>query len=96
LLALLPVTIEERLSQTDAEARMAEYARAGITVTAHLATFATAALEIAAAPPAALTLVGAVPGAALPMRLPPLPAPRARVLRARLEAAGADVWEVAA
>lgn len=96
LLPLLPVTVEERLSQEQAETRMAEYAAAGFTVTAHLSTFATSTLEIGAAPPAALTLVGVGPGVALPIRLPPLAAPRARALRARLEAAGADVWEAAA
>ena len=96
LLPLLPVTVEERRSQAEAEARMADYAAAGFTVTAHLATFATATLEVAAAPPAALSLIGAVSDAALPLRLPPLSAPRARVLRARLEAVGAEVWEAAA
>jgi hypothetical protein len=96
LLDLLPVVIEERVPQAQVHVRLCEFAAAGFTVTAHLATFATTTLEIVAAPPAALGLVGAAPGSRLPLRLPPAGAQRARVLRARLEAAGADVVQAAA
>lgn len=94
LLAALPVLVETDLPLAGLEERLACYAEAGLTVTAELESFAPVVLEVLSASPDALAAVG-LPGKA-PLATPPMPRPRARLLRHRLEAAGAEVWEVAA
>ncbi|KPF75258.1 hypothetical protein IP88_07205 [alpha proteobacterium AAP81b] len=94
LLGALPVPVESDLPLAGLEARLADYADAGLTVTAELESFATVVLEVLAASEQALAAAG-LSGSA-PLATPPLPRPRARLLRHRLEAAGAEVWEAAA
>ena len=90
LRAALPLTVEEGIALAEAPARLAAYAQAGLTARAELATFAMEALDILAAPEGALARAG-LPDARAPLRTAPMPRPRARLLRARLEAAGAEV-----
>jgi hypothetical protein len=90
LRAALPLTVEEGIALAEAPARLAAYAQAGLTARAELASFAMEALDILAAPEGALALAG-LPDARAPLRTAPMPRPRARLLRARLEAAGAEV-----
>ncbi|MET0179131.1 MAG: hypothetical protein ABW194_01450 [Novosphingobium sp.] len=92
---LLPVVIEERVPHGELASRLAAFAAHGIEVVARLATFAATTLELRRGPPAALALAGVAARTALPVRLPPLPAVRARLLRAKLEAAGAEVLQLA-
>jgi hypothetical protein len=94
LLAALPVLVETDLPLAGLEERLARYAEAGLTVTAELESFVPVVLEILNASPDALAAAG-LSGKA-PLATPPMPRPRARLLRHRLEAAGAEVWEVAA
>ncbi|TFI59036.1 hypothetical protein E2493_07240 [Sphingomonas parva] len=91
LAGLLPVVVEDGIPHERVEARLLDYAAHGLAVTARLATFAEQVLVVDSGPPEALALLGIDTAAALPLRLPPLPAPRARLARHRLEAAGADV-----
>lgn len=90
LAELLPVVVEESIPHERVENRLLEYAAHGMTVTARLANFAQQILVVDAAPPEALAILG-VDESALPLRLPPLVACRAKLARHRLEAAGADV-----
>ena len=94
LLAALPVLVETDLPLAGLELRLADYAEAGLTVTAELESFVPVVLEVLEASPDALAAAG-LSGKA-PLATPPMPRPRARLLRHRLEAAGAEVWEVAA
>ena len=95
LVELLPVVVEDGIPHEGVEARLLDYAAHGMTVTARLANFARQVLVVDTAPPEALEILG-VEAAALPLRLPPLVAPRARLARHRLEAAGADVSQLPA
>jgi hypothetical protein len=88
---VLPVVVEEQVPHADVEARLLAYAEHGMTVTARLANFAEQILVVEAAPPAARGMLGVDGAAPLPLSLPPLGTARARVLRWRLEAAGAEV-----
>lgn len=94
LLAAAPVPLEMDVPLEGLDARLADYAAAGIEVTAELESFSPVVLEVVSAKPEALRAAG-VNGPA-PCLTPPMPRPRARVLRHRLEAAGAEVLEVAA
>lgn len=94
LLAALPVLVEADLPLAGLEARLAAFAEAGLVVTAELESFAPVVLEVLSASPAALAAVGL--SGPVPLATPPMPRPRARLLRHRLEAAGAEVWEAAA
>lgn len=89
--ALAPVTVEDGVSHADVENRLKAYAAYGLSVTARLASFAEHVLVVESAPPPALALIGASANATLPLQLPPLSLARARLLRAQLEQAGADV-----
>ena len=94
VLQALPLVVESDLPLAGLEARLADYAQAGMTATAELESFAPVVLEVLSASPEALAaagLTGRVPFATVPM-----PRPRARLLRHRLEAAGAEVWEAVA
>ena len=93
MVALAPVAIEDGVSHADVEMRLKAYAAHGLSVTARLASFAEHVLVVESAPPPALALVGASGNAVLPLQLPPLSLARARLLRARLEQAGADVLQ---
>ena len=90
LVSLLPLAIESRLAYAEIAPRMAAYAAAGFTTTARLTTFEPVALDVLAAPDGVLEAHG-FPRALLPLRTPSMSEPYARVLRAKLEAAGADV-----
>ena len=90
LVSLLPLAIESRLAYAEIAPRMAAYAAAGFTTTARLTTFEPVALDVLAAPDGVLEAHG-FPRAVLPLRTPSMSEPYARVLRAKLEAAGADV-----
>jgi hypothetical protein len=90
LVSLLPLAIESRLAYTEIAPRMAAYAAAGFATTARLTTFEPVALEVLAAPSGVLEAHGFT-RVELPLRTPSMSEPLARVLRARLEAAGADV-----
>lgn len=94
LCALLPVPVERHVPFAALQARLAEYAAGGLGVRAELATFAAVQLEVLSAPPGLLRAEG-FGAASLPFRTPAMVEPRARMLRARLEAAGADVLELA-
>ena len=96
LAALLPVVVEDGVPHDRVAARLRDYAAYGLTVSARLANFAEQVLVVDSAPPEALALLGIDSAAPLPLRLPPLAAPRARLARHRLEAAGADVSQFAA
>ena len=85
----LPVPIEAGVAFADLEGRLAAYAETGLTVRAELETFSHQALDILSAPAAVLAEVGLSGVAPLATGLMPLP--RARLLRHRLEAAGAEV-----
>jgi len=91
LLQLLPVTIEEDLGHNEIGPRLQAYAESGLQVTARLSSFDNRVLELVTAPPAARALLRLTGSTRPPLRLPPLGAARARVLRARLEATGAEV-----
>lgn len=94
LRALMPLPVERHLPYLALQARLGEYAANGLSVRADLGTFSSVQLEVLSAPPGLLQTEGfdAVEGI---FRTPAMTEARARVLRARLEAAGADVLEVA-
>lgn len=94
LRAAVPVPLEQDVPLAGLEARLADYAAAGLEVTAELESFAPVVLEVLSAAPDVLRTLG-LNGPA-PCLTPPMPRPRARVLRHRLEAAGAEVQEVMA
>jgi len=85
----LPVTVEAGIAFDEVSSRMAAYAAAGLSVRAEMETFSHVSLDILSAPPEALAAVG-LPGPA-PLSTAPMPRPRARLLRHRLEVAGAEV-----
>lgn len=85
----LPVTVEVGIAFDEVSARMAAYATAGFTVRAEMETFSHVGLDILSARPEALAAVG-LPAPA-PLSTAPMPRPRARLLRHKLEAAGAEV-----
>ena len=85
----LPVPIEAGVAFADLEDRMAAYEAANLHVRAELETFAHQALDILSAPAALLAEFGLAGPA--PLATPPMPRPHARLLRHRLEAAGAEV-----
>jgi len=85
----LPVTVEVGIAFDAVSARMALYAAAGLTVRAEMETFSHVGLDILSARPEALAEVG-LPSPA-PLSTAPMPRPRAKLLRHRLEAAGAEV-----
>ncbi len=87
--ALLPCPIVERVAYGDVAARLAAFTASGFDVRADLESFAPVALDVRAAPPGALEQVGLA--GETPCVTPPLPREQARVLRARLEALGAEV-----
>ncbi len=89
LAAALPVPIADGVAYDDVPLRLAAFAAAGFGATAELATFASVALDVLAASAGALAETGLT--ARPPFRTAPMPAARAHLLRARLEAAGADV-----
>jgi len=91
LATVLPVPVEVRVPFVEVSTRLAAYADAGFGARAELETFATVALDVHAATADALASAGlaGIP----PFRTVPMPEPRARLMRARLEAAGADVVE---
>jgi hypothetical protein len=90
---LLPVAVERHVPFAALQERLAQYTAAGCEVRAELSTFAAVQLDILSAPPGLLQAEGFQ--ARAPFRTPSMVEPRARVLRARLEAAGAEVLEVA-
>lgn len=98
LLAAAPATLASDLRYGEFDAALARLAACGLSARAELATFRPVALEIAAATDteavaremAALGLLDRA--VTLPLITPPMPAPLARLARARLEAAGAEVW----
>jgi hypothetical protein len=85
----LPVTVEVGVAFDEVSARMAAYAAAGFTARAEMETFSHVGLDILSARPEVLAEVG-LPAPA-PLSTAPMPRPRARLLRYRLEAAGAEV-----
>lgn len=85
----LPVPVEAGVAFADLEGRMAAYAEAGLTVRAELETFSYQALDIISAPARVLAEIG-LPDAA-PVSTALMARPRARLMRHRLEAAGAEV-----
>ncbi|AYV47428.1 hypothetical protein C1707_14805 [Caulobacter flavus] len=85
----LPVPVEAGVAFDALESRLAAYAEAGLTVRAELETFSYQALDVLSAPAATLAELG-LPGPA-PLTTGLMPRPRARLLRHRLEAAGAEV-----
>lgn len=95
LLALAPVPLEENVPYPAVEARLSDYAAAGFQVRAELASFAREMVEVVSAPAEALTAAG-LGAQRAPCLSPPLQRLAARVLRAELEAAGAEVWSVPA
>ncbi len=95
LLALAPVPLEENVPFVEVEARLADYAAAGFRVRAELTSFAREMVEVVSAPAEALTAAG-LGGKRPPCLTPPLLRLAARVLRAELEAAGAQAWSVPA
>lgn len=95
LLALAPVPIVENVPFAEVEGRLADYAAAGFRVRAELASFAREAVEVVSAPAEALTAAG-LGGKRAPCLTPPLLRLAARVLRAELEAAGAQAWSIPA
>lgn len=96
LAGALPVLVETDLPLAGLDARLAAYADAGMAVTAELESFAPVVLDVLAASPAALAAAGLGAAGPPPFATAPMPRPRARLLRHRLEAAGADVLEAAA
>ena len=88
--ALLPCPILERLRYADVPERLAALAEAGFAARADLETFASHVLTVRSAPPGTLAAVGLVGTA--PCATPPMPRARALMIRAQLEAAGADVF----
>lgn len=96
LAGALPVLVETDLPLDGLDARLAAYADAGMAVTAELESFAPVVLDVLAASPAALAAAGLDSAGPPPFATAPMPRPRARLLRHRLEAAGADVLEAAA
>lgn len=98
LIAATPVTLASDLRYGEFDAPLARLAQCGLVARAVLATFRPIALEIAAASDgeavasemAALGLLDQA--VTLPFVTPAMPAPLARLARARLEAAGAEVW----
>jgi hypothetical protein len=89
----LPVQIESDLPLACVEARLASYAKEGLVATAELESFSLIRLEILSASATALAAVGL--SGRLPLMTSPLPRPRARLMRHRLEIAGAEVLEAA-
>lgn len=89
----LPVQIESNLPLAYVEARLASYAKEGLVATAELESFSLVRLEILSASTAALAAVGL--SGRLPLMTSPLPRPRAKLMRHRLEIAGAEVLEAA-
>jgi hypothetical protein len=85
----LPVPIEAGVAFADLEGRLAAYAEAKLTVRAELETFSHQALDILSAPDGVLARMGLTGAAPLSTGL--MPRPRARLLRHRLETAGAEV-----
>ena len=88
--------LEDGLTADTMSERLALYAEAGLNAGAELTTFQTAALEIADAPDrealrAALAALGFEDGP-LPLTSPPMPETQARIARAVLESAGAEVY----
>ena len=94
LAAVLPVPVEANVRFDEAPGRLAAYVEAGFGATAELSTFTGVALDVIAAPSAALTAAGF--GARPPFRTAIMSRPRACLMRARLEAAGAEVLEAVA
>lgn len=98
LLAATPVTLASDLRYGEFDAPLARLGACGLAARAALATFRPVALEIAAASDAEavareMAALGLLDRAVtLPLVTPPMPAPLARLARARLEAAGAEVW----
>lgn len=90
----LPVQIESGLSLASVQTKLAAYAHEGLVATAELETFSFIRLEVLSASAAALASVGLA--GRLPLLTAPLPRPRARLLRHRLELAGGEVLEAAA
>lgn len=96
------VELHDGLTFAEATARLARYAEAGLAVRAELTSFRRHRLEIVAAPDRAglaalLVAHGLLPAGGGVPRLPfvtpeALPEPRARLARALLEAAGAEVY----
>tara|TARA_R110002012_G_scaffold313731_3_gene525721 strand:- start:4288 stop:5304 length:1017 start_codon:yes stop_codon:yes gene_type:complete len=91
LAAVLPVPVQADVCFTEVPARLAAYVEAGFGATAELSTFAGVALDVMNAPTEALAAAGF--GAQPPFRTAVMSRPRARLMRARLEAAGAEVLE---
>lgn len=98
LLAAAPATLASDLGYGEFDAALARLSACGLSARAELATFRPVALEIAAATDAdavahEMAALGLLDRAVtLPLITPPMPAPLARLARARLEAAGAEVW----
>lgn len=98
LVAAAPVTLAADLRYGEFDAPLARLAGCGLAARAALATFRPVALEIAAATDAEavareMAALGLLDHAVtLPLVTAPMPAPLARLARARLEAAGAEVW----
>jgi hypothetical protein len=95
-----PITVEDGLALADAATGLADYAAIGLVARAELTTFRHYRLEISnATDRAALAAQMAAQGLAAPTRLPwltgeSLPDTRARLVRALLEAVGAEVYLV--
>lgn len=98
LLAAAPVTLASDLRYGEFDAPLARLAGCGLSARAVLATFRPVALEIVAATDGdavarEMTALGLLDRAVtLPLTTAPMSAPLARLARARLEAAGAEVW----
>ena len=98
LLAAAPATLACDLRYGEFDAQLARLAGCGLAARAVLSTFRPVALEIAAATDAEavareMAALGLLDRAVtLPLITSPMPAPLARLARARLEAAGAEVW----
>lgn len=89
LSGLLPCPLVDGIGYHDLPARMGALTEAGFAVRADLETFAAWALEIRHASAQALAAVGLT--APAPLVTAPMPVEQARLMRARLEALGAEV-----
>ncbi len=89
LAAILPCPIIEGVPCGDLDARLLAFSEAGFAIRADLETFAMIALDVRAA--SAQALAAAELTGPAPLVTPPMPREQARVMRARLEARGAEV-----
>lgn len=89
LVDALPCPIVEGVPYADLQTSLQRYTEAGFIIHADLETFVMTALDIRSGPPDALAAAGL--SGKIPLVTVPMPREQARVLRARLEALGAEV-----